>query len=138
MNQREARAVFVFTRLSWQSTYVDSENWVNKIHTIGGYLQLYFGKEKISHYWKFAANQKIELLKKKKNTTVSFFKKWLSKIQFQFIFEQQCFTQTGKKINNFIGKKSRKNKPFLFDLYNHLIKLLRVQYVHPRLPASWE
>ena len=66
MNQREARAVFVFTRLSWQSTYVDSENWVNKIHTIGGYLQLYFGKEKISHYWKFAANQKIELLKKKK------------------------------------------------------------------------
>jgi len=63
MNQREARAVFVFTRLSWQSMYVDSENWVNKIHTIGGYLQLYFGKEKISH-WKFAANQKIELLKK--------------------------------------------------------------------------
>lgn len=44
--------------------YVDSENLVNKIHTTGSYLQLYFGKEKISHYWKFAANQKIELLKK--------------------------------------------------------------------------
>ena len=104
---------------------MDSENWVNKIHTIGSYLQLvYFGKAKISHYWKFAANQKIKLFKDKQ---LSFFKKWLSKIQFQFIFEQQCFTQTDKKINNFIDKKSGKNKPFIFDLYNHLIKLLRVQ-----------
>ena len=49
MNQREARAVFVFTTKTTQTMYVDSENWVNKIHTIGGYLQLYFGKEKISH-----------------------------------------------------------------------------------------
>lgn len=53
--------------------YVDSENLVNKIHTIGSYLQLYFGKEKISHYWKFAANQKIELLKNIHNCI--FFKK---------------------------------------------------------------